>query len=45
MYLEKMKIQNFRNYEKQEINLSNKINIFYGDNAQGNIFNGIWQII
>ena len=35
MYLEKMKIQNFRNYEKQEINLSNKINIFYGDNAQG----------
>ena len=30
-----MKINNFRNYKKQEINLNKKINIFYGDNAQG----------
>ena len=40
MYIDNIKIQNFRNYEYQEINLENKINIFYGDNAQGktNIF-------
>lgn len=30
-----MKINNFRNYKKQEINLNKKLNIFYGDNAQG----------
>ena len=35
MYIDNLKIQNFRNYEYQEINLENKINIFYGDNAQG----------
>ena len=35
MYIDNIKIQNFRNYEYQEINLENKINIFYGDNAQG----------
>lgn len=35
MYLKKIKIQNFRNYENQEIELEKDINIFYGDNAQG----------
>ena len=35
MYLKSINIQNFRNYEQQEINLSKDINIFYGDNAQG----------
>lgn len=35
MYLKKIKIQNFRNYENQEIELEKNINIFYGDNAQG----------
>ena len=35
MYLEKIKLQNFRNYQKQEIVLEKNINIFYGDNAQG----------
>ncbi len=35
MYLKNLKIQNFRNYENQEIDLSKNINIFYGDNAQG----------
>ena len=35
MYIEKVKIQNFRNYDIQEINLEKNINIFYGDNAQG----------
>ena len=31
----KIKIKNFRNYEKEEINLEKNINIFYGQNAQG----------
>ena len=35
MYLKKIELINFRNYEKQEINLGKNINIFYGDNAQG----------
>ena len=35
MYIDNLKIQNFRNYKNQEINFENKINIFYGDNAQG----------
>ena len=35
MYIEKIKLQNFRNYSFEEINLCEGINIFYGDNAQG----------
>ena len=35
MYIDRLKVQNFRNYKNEEINLENKINIFYGDNAQG----------
>ena len=35
MYLNKIKIQNFRNYEEQTIDLNKDINIFYGYNAQG----------
>ena len=35
MYIEKINLKNFRNYEEQEIILNPKINIFYGDNAQG----------
>ena len=35
MYIKKIKIENFRNYELQEIKLNNKINNIYGDNAQG----------
>ena len=35
MYITKIKLLNFRNYEEQEINLNKNINIFYGDNAQG----------
>ncbi len=35
MYIDNLKIQNFRNYKYQEVNFENKINIFYGDNAQG----------
>ena len=35
MYIEKIKLQNFRNYKELELNLNKNINIIYGDNAQG----------
>ena len=35
MYINKIKLLNFRNYDNQEIELNKNINIFYGDNAQG----------
>ena len=35
MYIEKIKLKNFRNYNNQEIKLKNGINLFYGNNAQG----------
>ena len=35
MYIEKIKLQNFRNYEQLELDLNKNINIIYGDNAQG----------
>ena len=35
MYIEKIKLDNFRNYKKQEILLNKNINVFYGENAQG----------
>lgn len=35
MYIKKISLNNFRNYENQEIILNKGINIFYGDNAQG----------
>jgi DNA replication and repair protein RecF len=35
MYINKIKLLNFRNYDEQEIELGKNINIFYGDNAQG----------
>ena len=35
MYLKKIKIKNFRNYENQQIEFGEKLNIFYGQNAQG----------
>ena len=35
MWIKKIKINNFRNYEKEEIKLEKNINIFYGQNAQG----------
>ena len=40
MYITTVKLQNFRNYENEIINLDKNINIFYGENAQGktNIF-------
>ncbi len=35
MWIKKIKINNFRNYKKEEINFDKNINIFYGENAQG----------
>ena len=45
MYVEKIKLFNFRNYFEQEIILNKNINIFYGDNAQGktNILEAIYM--
>ena len=35
MWISKIKINNFRNYNLQEINLNENINVFFGENAQG----------
>ena len=35
MYINKLSLTNFRNYNTQDIELDKNINIFYGDNAQG----------
>ena len=35
MFVKKIILNNFRNYEYQEINLEENINIIYGNNAQG----------
>ena len=35
MWINNIKINNFRNYKLEEINLEKNINIFYGENAQG----------
>ena len=45
MYIEKIKLFNFRNYIEQEIKFDKNINIFYGNNAQGktNIIEAIYS--
>ena len=35
MWIKKLKLNNFRNYQLQEINFDKNINIIYGENAQG----------
>ena len=35
MYIKEIKLENFRNYDLEKINLNEKINIIFGDNAQG----------
>ena len=44
MYIKKVKLTNFRNYKEQKIELTDKMNVFYGDNAQGktNILEAIY---
>ena len=45
MYIESLALKNFRNYELLNIDFSDKINILYGDNAQGktNILEAIYM--
>ena len=35
MYIEKLKLKNYRNYEEVEIEFDSKVNIIYGNNAVG----------
>ena len=44
MYLEKIKLTSFRNYDNLEINVSKNINVFFGNNAEGktNIIEAIY---
>ena len=35
MWINEIKLSNFRNYNYQEIKLHENINVFYGENAQG----------
>ena len=35
MWINKIKVNDFRNYDNEEIELNKNINIFYGENAQG----------
>ncbi len=44
MWISKIKINNFRNYNNEEIKLEKNINVFYGENAQGktNIIEAIY---
>lgn len=44
MYIKKIKLKNFRNYDEEEILLNEKTNIFFGNNAQGktNILEAIY---
>ena len=44
MYVKNLQLKNFRNYKKLDIDLSDGVNIFIGDNAQGktNILESIY---
>ena len=44
MIINRLELNNFRNYESLNIELSPKVTIFYGDNAQGktNILEAIY---
>ena len=35
MWISKISLNNFRNYENEIIELNKNLNIFYGENAQG----------
>ena len=44
MFIKKIRLQNFRNYEDEEFEFEKNFNIIYGDNAQGktNIIEAIY---
>lgn len=39
MYIKKIKLNNFRNYAQEEIELNKNINIIFGDNATRKNYN------
>lgn len=45
MYIKDIYLENFRNYEKQTVELNPNINVIYGNNAQGktNIIESIFM--
>ena len=47
MNITKLKLENFRNYDSQEIEFNKGINVIYGDNAQGktNILEAIFFML
>ncbi|MGN1401137.1 MAG: DNA replication/repair protein RecF [Bacillus sp. (in: firmicutes)] len=46
MYIESLKVKNYRNYEGMEIDFENKVNVILGENAQGktNIMESIYVL-
>ena len=44
MYLQRLKLVNFRNYQELELELSKNVNVFFGNNAHGktNIIESIY---
>ena len=46
MYIESLKVKNYRNYEELEIYFENKVNVILGENAQGktNIMESIYVL-
>lgn len=46
MYIESLKVKNYRNYEELEMSFENKVNVILGENAQGktNIMESIYVL-
>ena len=46
MYIESLKVKNYRNYEELEMHFENKVNVILGENAQGktNIMESIYVL-
>jgi len=46
MFIKKLSLENWTNYEKEEFNFSDKINVLYGGNAQGktNAVEGVFYL-
>ena len=44
MYIKKVKLENFRNYDSLEVDFNKNFNLIYGNNAQGktNILEAIY---
>ncbi len=46
MYIERLKLTNYRNYDTEELTFSKEINVFIGQNAQGktNVMEAIYVL-